>query len=716
MRALMRPVSAVAASSPIETIVFFFSITTLAYFHVLSAIKYSPFFAPDAPLPPRPAHALLRDNEWVGVKHSTWRDAAAFPEGDVAALELQQVVISLDTNAAKRLTDKFSQDASMVHGSLANWTRYLTHEFPTTSGNVYPNLCYHPTVGSTPETSTPCFTSIFAESPKSDILTLSFAPGARDEFMAAFKKEAVFASEQFGSVKYVIEQAESESIEEMKSGKWMAYAARTMVMRFWDLAKKADSLDIVLILAGYILMHTTFIKLFLASRSLGSNLWLTTAILASSVLAFMVSLPIAGYLRIPLEPVSLIEALPFLVCTVGFEKPLRLARAVFGHSHVYTPAVQEGRNRGQMKPAPTIILEALDKTGNSILRDYALEIAVLLIGAYSRVGGLKEFCALAAVLLFVDCVSMMTFYVAILSVMIEVRRIKMFRAMRSGSAEAKSPTLVNGQVKMPELTFRQRLSAHVLGVKGSLLRQIQSKNKKDETDQEPETPVARLKLLLIASFLTLHLLNLCTTLTPTSPLFRRDEPSSLLAPVEVAPGARKVDITSPAISTVLSTLSDLENASGHELLVCVPAPINVHMVPVAPQHAAKGQDTHGADEFIENFMTSWTTLVGDPVLSKWIVVILGISVALNGYLLKGISTGTGTARTVALQSVRFTSQDKAVAPSAAPELNEQPRLERFIAPAVVPPAEAVAAAKCPRAGVRKGGGGARGHHAEEGAG
>jgi hydroxymethylglutaryl-CoA reductase (NADPH) len=187
------------------------------------------------------------------------------------------------------------------------------------------------------------------------------------------------------------------------------------------LYQKADNLDILLVLAGYVLMHTTFIRLFLSSRSLGSNFWLTTAILSSSTLSFMVALPVASYLRIPLDPVSLIEALPFLVCTVGFEKPLRLARAVFSHPHLVQPAIQEGRLRGQMKPARDLIVEALDKVGNIIVRDYVLEIAVLLIGAYSKVGGLKEFCALAALLLTVDCAATATFYVAILSVMIEVR-------------------------------------------------------------------------------------------------------------------------------------------------------------------------------------------------------------------------------------------------------------------------------------------------------
>lgn len=42
---------------------------------------------------------------------------------------------------------------------------------------------------------------------------------------------------------------------------------------------------------------------------------------------------------------------------------------------------------------------------------------------------------------------------------------------------------------------------------------------------------------------------------------------------------------------------------------------------------------------LDRFMSSWTMLVGDPVLSKWIVIVLIVSVFLNGYLLKGIASG-----------------------------------------------------------------------------
>lgn len=166
-------------------------------------------------------------------------------------------------------------------------------------------------------------------------------------------------------------------------------------------------------------MHASFIRLLLASRALGSNFWLSTAVVSSSVLSFILALPLSHYFEIPLDPISLTEALPFLVCTVGFDKQLRLAKAVFNHSHLTTP-VKEGRWRGQMKPAGEVVFEAMESVGNLILRDYGLEIAALLLGARSKVGGLKEFCALAALTLVLDCLVFGTFYAAVLTIMVEV--------------------------------------------------------------------------------------------------------------------------------------------------------------------------------------------------------------------------------------------------------------------------------------------------------
>ena len=73
-----------------------------------------------------------------------------------------------------------------------------------------------------------------------------------------------------------------------------------------------------------------------------------------------------------------------------------------------------------MKPAGEVVFEAMEAVGNLILRDYGLEIAALLLGARSKVGGLMEFCALAALSLVLDCLVFGTFYAAVLTIMVEV--------------------------------------------------------------------------------------------------------------------------------------------------------------------------------------------------------------------------------------------------------------------------------------------------------
>lgn len=123
---------------------------------------------------------------------------------------------------------------------------------------------------------------------------------------------------------------------------------------------------------------------------------------------------------------------------------------------------------------------------------------------------------------------------------------------------------------------------------------------------------------------------------------------------DTSPAFRTVDITSLPIERSLSSLAALH--SGSELIVRIPAPVHVRMVPIISPYLHKESKTKGrdADDMIDNFMSSWTRLVGDPILSKWIVLLLGVSVALNGYLLKGISTGTGSTRSVQqAQGVRF---------------------------------------------------------------
>lgn len=163
-------------------------------------------------------------------------------------------------------------------------------------------------------------------------------------------------------------------------------------------------------------MHLTFANTFIKARKLGSSFWLAACVIISSTFAFVLALPIAIALDISVDPVALSEALPFLVITVGFDKPLQLARAVFIH-----PAFAPSTPPSTPVTASQVVQDAVARTGPSVIRDYAIEIAVLALGAVSGVSGLKEFCALAALILAADCIALFTFYIAVLNIMVEVR-------------------------------------------------------------------------------------------------------------------------------------------------------------------------------------------------------------------------------------------------------------------------------------------------------
>ena len=88
MRVPLLPLTGCAAYNPIETIVAFFIVGTLAYFRVLAAIKYSAFFAPAFPSSLSPTHALLRDGQWIVVDEDWYMTSPA------QKIELQQLLFS----------------------------------------------------------------------------------------------------------------------------------------------------------------------------------------------------------------------------------------------------------------------------------------------------------------------------------------------------------------------------------------------------------------------------------------------------------------------------------------------------------------------------------------------------------------------------------------------------------------------------------------------
>ncbi|KAG8967095.1 3-hydroxy-3-methylglutaryl-coenzyme A (HMG-CoA) reductase isozyme [Tulasnella sp. 419] len=541
VRPVLRSFARTVSAKPIETIVATFCLTTYAYFLVLQAVKHSSFLSPSSPYSDvQPAFAIKEPHgPWRNVGEQTWISPNV--DTDVARVDLQQVVFSLDAphkgpgigrNSRSHVSPvSYDLSSAVVHDALANFSHHIT------SMPSYQSLCYNPS-------SSECFASTpMPLSPTQfTTWTLLFSSPNVEKWSSALAGTSYVSKE----VKFNVERLE-QRIDQMQSGKWVAYAFRTIVFRFYDLAKQTHSADIFVVLVGYLIMHATFVNLFLKARKFGSNFWLAFTILISSVFGFVISLPISFLLKLPLDPIGLSEALPFFVITIGFDKPLRLARAVLSHpalfSHSTNPtssAMSRNRRQHLFKPASEVVQEAVESVGESIVRDYVVELAVLLVGAVSGVGGLKEFCALAALILIADCIALFTFFVAILNVFVQVRRV---RFMRRTKGKTRS-----GDVTPVPLSMRQKVSHTLFGVKGS---------GEGDSSEAQENPAVRLKLLL-------------------------HQPH-----------------------------------------------------PAYPVHNANVEDSA-----MESFMSEWSNLVGDPILSKWIVLALAVSVFLNGYLLKGIGAST----------------------------------------------------------------------------
>lgn len=226
------------------------------------------------------------------------------------------------------------------------------------------------------------------------------------------------------------------------------------------------------------MLHSWKIGLHDSALTFDNVIYAGCSVLVYGVFGFLLSLFAAATLGISINPILLSEALPFLVITVGFEKPFILARAVFSNpaltpvnsqggattsllrsrvpsrAHIYPsmatstrvsafgpyPDIQEngeaingnaiessfgngaGRSLrwGNPVPAQEIVIQGFDKTGKQIIRDYAIEIAVLVAGALTGVQGLKEFCQLAALILCFDCLFLFGFFASVLTVMVEV--------------------------------------------------------------------------------------------------------------------------------------------------------------------------------------------------------------------------------------------------------------------------------------------------------
>ncbi|KWU43403.1 putative hydroxymethylglutaryl-CoA reductase [Rhodotorula sp. JG-1b] len=680
LRAPILRLAKLGTAYPIEAIVTFFCAATLVYFQLIKVVRNSDFLLYDDDVLPSVNAANRHPSIAFSPSTGLWNSVSPSEPAPAEGIELwlRQLIVEVPNDMAvarkTEVKELLSADSMLAFDGIEDC--YRVH------GNCW-SVQTQPTLNLTVKSL--AFTSLAGPTQflsNFSILPLETETVALEKVKRSVGRKRYTSFFNRGRDDFVVEgpdQPSEDRKREMESVQWMLFAAKVFVLRFWGLAKRADSADIFVMLIAYVLMHSTFASLYLNMRRLTTSLkptssslgfLLATLALASSCVAFMFALLTAWYLEISVNPVLLGEALPFLVITIGFEKPFVLTRAVFSHHAIGPGGAYAGMStRGTSTPTgngksitPTqvpfglrfappvpsreIVLNAVSKTGPSIIRDYAIEVAVLVVGAMSGVAGLREFCQLAAVILCWDAICLVGFFVSILTIMVEIHRIKVMRHFRRTDSSADLARLLDDpnsfrdadaqasdddvSAETPTMTVREKLVQLVTGA---------TPGDKNRTGN----PTARLKILLLAAFLTLHSLNLVTTLTTKTALGRHMDhaPSSSHIP--------QVDTANPILSSTLLQLV-AAHPDGTELLVHVVPAVHLRAVdrtlPVASASIPSAQAlpdlaaATGSFATLDQFFSRWTRLVGDPIVSKWIVIALGLSLFLNGYLLKGIASGS----------------------------------------------------------------------------
>ncbi|KAM3428831.1 hypothetical protein MY4824_008591 [Beauveria thailandica] len=519
--------------------------------------------------------------------------------------------------------------------SQADHLALLTLVFPDTlsadSLDVAPLAQAVPTPQNLSVTSLPVTENPFTSYTQDSILAYSLPYDQAREFLTAAQE---IPSENSETV--LTRHGREEKMWIMKAAKvhtrntffeW----ARNAWTEFIDLLKNAETLDIVIMVLGYLSMHLTFVSLFLSMRRMGSNLWLGMSTLFASAFAFVFGLAVTTKLGVPISVILLSEGLPFLVVTIGFEKNIVLTRAVLNH------AIEARRNQSQTPQAKdksqtqdairTAIHAAIKDKGYEIIRDYAIEITILVLGAASGVqGGLQQFCFLAAWILFFDCLLLFTFYTAILSIKLEINRIKRHFEMRQAlEADGVSRRVAENVASSNDWPNGDAKTTEDKALFGRGMK---------------SSSVPKFKVLMISGFVLINLVNICTIPFRSGSSFATLRSwAGGLGGVVSTPPVDPFKVAANGLDVILAAAK----SRGQAVLVSILTPIKYELeypsVHYALPAAVADAAVHGSQASHFDSYGVGGRVVGsllksleDPILSKWIIAALALSVGLNGYL------------------------------------------------------------------------------------
>ncbi|TKA63426.1 3-hydroxy-3-methylglutaryl-coenzyme A reductase [Cryomyces minteri] len=526
----------------------------------------------------------------------------------------------------------------------------LTLVFPDSSSSNSGRVAPHPYDVPVPSNSSaellPCSTNPLSTISHDTTLAFSLPYRETPEFLAAIQEIPVPANAP---------DAEGDNVGDVREQKrWIMKATKGNVngqgglanwaknswTAFVDLLKNAETLDIIIMVLGYLSMHLTFVSLFLSMRRMGSNFWLATTVLFESVFAFLFGLIVTQKLGVPINMVLLSEGLPFLVVTIGFEKPIILTKAVLAaslKSRRQTGASSDGTlneaNDSLPRTIQYAVQTAVKERGFEIVRDYCIEILIVVAGAASGVqGGLRQFCFLAAWILFFDCILLFTLYTSILTIKLEINRIKRHVALRKALEEdGVSRTVAENVASSNEWPKVSRTSSEDGNISPSGETTVFGRKVRDSS-------IPRFKVLMVSGFIIINVLNLCTI--PFRGGSRNNTPPAMsgLSSVVTQPPMDPFKVAGNGLDTIFASAKNRNVAT----TVTVITPIKYELE-YPSVHYASPEDSDWSffdGEYTDQLFSAMGGHVvegvlksfEDPVLSKWIIIALAMSLVLNGYL------------------------------------------------------------------------------------
>lgn len=561
--------------------------------------------------------ALLASSSYVGLLQETLFGGTA----SVSKAEWTSLAEGSRDLIAGPETGWKWQNVEQSTGSFdeADHLALLTLVFPeiVSTGAVVaaPHSHAVPTPSNLSITTLPATINSFAAYARDSVLAYSVPYEQAPEFIAAAQEIPLENAQEIETQHGREKKMWIMKAAKVDAGNNLVLWVRDSWSKFIDLLKNAGGLDITIMFLGYLAMHITFVSLFLSMRRLGSNFWLGTTTLFSSTFAFLFGLAVTTSLGIPISVLLLSEGLPFLVVTIGFEKNIVLTKAVL--SHAIEHRAQETKKGKQVKQENVIsyaVQAAIKEKGYDIICDYAIEIFVLSLGAASGVqGGLQQFCFLAAWILFFDCILLFTFYTAILSIKLVINRIKRHVEMRMVlEADGVSRRVAENAASSADGPNSKEASLFGRNVKSS--------------------SVPKFKGLMVSGFILVNLINIVTI------LFRN---GASFSNIRSLVGGLSGVVTTPPIdpfkvaSNGLDAILEIAKAKRSAVLVSIVTPIkyeleypSVHYALSSATAPSEGQLFGVGGRVVGGLLSS----LEDPVLSKWIVAALALSVGLNGYL------------------------------------------------------------------------------------